>query len=157
MTMQTNINKSKVGKLLAVWDSLEIIKGQVEFLKENGEYPEKTDDQLFQIAAQDSDLFDFEWESLCDQLTEFMSANQNGGWKAVVEGFGWQGIGGMKTFTATTGKDLLHAILPKTDCTFKIYRHGRGLAINNCHHDSPTGKEWYYIQPCKLEKDQQAA
>lgn len=33
------------------------------------------------------------------------------------------------------------------DCTFSIYNYGRGLAIQNFHHDSPMG-EWYYILPC---------
>lgn len=138
-----------VGKMIAEWDTLNIIKGQVEFLKETGEYQDKTDDQLFNLAAEDSDLFDWEWESLCDCLTEYMVRNKHGGWLAEVKNFGWRSLNGHKHFEARTGRELLQAILPQTDCTFKVFRYGRGLAIQNSHHDSPTGNEWYYISPSK--------
>ncbi len=139
----------KLGRLVAGWDTCDIINGQVAFLKESGDYEGKTDDELFQIAADDPDLFDWNWSDLCDYLTELMGKNRHGGWKAVVHDFGWRSLDGCKLLHATTGKALLQAVLPRTDCTFKVYRYGRGLAINNAHHDSPTWAEWYYITPCK--------
>jgi len=140
---------STLGKLVLEWDTCDIAKAQAEFLKETGDYPDKTDDDLFRLACEDSDLYQWQWQWLCDQLTEMMGRNPHGGWKAVVSNFGWRSLNGCKFFRAETGKQLLSEVLPKTDCTFKIYRYGRGIAINNAHHDSPTWNEWYYIQPCK--------
>jgi len=50
-------------------------------------------------------------------------------------------------FAADNGQDFLRAILPDCSCAFYVYRNGEGFAINNYHHDSPVGKEWYYILP----------
>jgi len=143
------INMSKIGKMLAEWNTLNIIQGQVDWLKETGDHPDKTDDQLFQMASEDPDLFSIQWEYLCDYLTELMEKNSHGGWMAEVKNFGWRSLNGHKYFEARTGRVLLQKILPKTECTFKVYRYGKGLAINNAHHDSPTWNEWYYITPCK--------
>lgn len=137
----------KVTKELMQWDTLEIIKAQVEFLKED--HKDKTDNELFSMASDDPDLFDREWEGICDYLTELMTKNKYGNWKATVNNFGWRSLNGHSSFSATTGQELLKHILPKTDCTFKIYRYGHGFAINNAHHDSPCWAEWYYISPCK--------
>ncbi|MCP4050381.1 MAG: hypothetical protein GY730_06725 [bacterium] len=71
--------------------------------------------------------------------------NPDGLWFAKVYNFGWRNIEGRKSFEANTGEELLRSILPKTHCRFTVYRYGyKGLAVNNFHHDSPTG-EWYYI------------
>jgi len=52
----------------------------------------------------------------------------------------------------TTGSKLLQEILPRTECTFKIFHRGDHLEIHNAHHDSPImGNEKYYIYPCKGE------
>jgi len=62
--------------------------------------------------------------------------------------FGWREIGGHKLMSTDDGTDFLLQILPDTDCTFYIYAYGDdGLKINNFHHDSPTGREWYYALP----------
>lgn len=140
---------SKVGKMIAEWNTLNVIQGQVEWLKENGGNEGLTDDQLFQIASEDPELIDYNYDCLCDYLTELMAKNKHGGWVAEVRNFGWRSLNGHKYFQAMTGKSLLQAVLPKTECTFKVYRYGKGLAINNAHHDSPTWNEWYYITPCK--------
>lgn len=100
-------------------------------------------------AYSDSDHNDIEWDSLKDYLTEKIEEkNPDGYWNASVKNFGWRSLHGGKYFVAHDGEKLLQAILPDTDCTFYIYDFGKdGLAINNFHHDSPTGKEWYYITP----------
>lgn len=138
----------KVGRLICEWDIYEITKAQAEFLKESGEYEGKTDDEIFQVACEDSDNVDQNWRCLCNILTELMKRNSNGGWKVVVSNFGWRKQNGHKFFQATDGKKLLREVLPDCECAFKVYRYGRGLAINNAHHDSPTWNEWYYITPC---------
>jgi hypothetical protein len=140
---------SKVGKLLVSWDSTDIIQGQADWLKETGDYPGKTDAELFEMACDDPDLFESNWKWLCDELTAHIAKNKHGGWKVDVHNFGWRSLNGHKYFTATNGRELLQAVLPKTDNTFKVYRYGRGLAINNAHHDSPVWEEWYYITSCK--------
>lgn len=68
-------------------------------------------------------------------------------WKATVNGFGWRGLNGEKYISADNAKTLLSEVLPDTDCTFHIYNFRNGIAIQNYHHDSPTGNEWYYIVP----------
>ena len=140
---------SKIGKLVAEWNTLDVIQSQVEWLKENGANEGLTDDQLFQIASEDPDLCDYNYDCLCDYLTELMANNKHGGWVAEVKNFGWRSLNGHKYFQATNGRELLQAILPKTECTFKIYKYGKGVAIQNSHHDSPCGNEWYRIKPCK--------
>lgn len=98
---------------------------------------------------QDSDQYSIEWDDLNEYLTEkIKEKNPDGYWRADMSNFGWRGVSGSQYFEATDGKKLLEKILPDTDCTFYIYDFGKdGLAINNFHHDSPMGKEWYYIVP----------
>ena len=138
-----------VGRMLMEWSTLNVIQGQIEWMKETGVYSDKTDDQLFQMASDDPDLFQFQFDYLCDYLTELMAKNSHGGWLAEVNNFGWRSLNGHKYFQAMTGRELLQKVLPQTECTFKIYRYGKGFAINNAHHDSPTWNEWYYITPSK--------
>ena len=139
----------KTGKLIAQWDEADVIQAQVEAMKESGMYPDKTDEELSLLAAQDPDLFAIEWADLCDDLTELMKRNGHGGWRAVVNNFGWRALNGYKIFRADNGKELLRQVLPDTECTCKIFKYGNGLAINNAHHDSPCWAEWYYILPFK--------
>ncbi len=93
---------------------------------------------------------EFEWENLCDSLTELMeSINPKGQWHCTVENFGWRGLPGYKNLKATKGQELLSGILPKTDCYFKVFVMGKGfgryLMVQNFHHDSPYGNEWYKV------------
>ena len=137
----------KIGKQIIEWDTCQIAMAQAEYLKE--EHPEKTDDERFLMACEDSDIVTWAWEDVCEILTDLMKKNVHGGWKAEVNNFGWRGQDGYKMFRSDTGKKLLREVLPDCECSFKVYRYGRGLAINNAHHDSPVWNEWYYISPCK--------
>ncbi len=102
----------------------------------------------------DSDL---EWETLLEELTAWMKEVTPkdacyGSWQGYMRNFGWLHQNGEKQFRAEDGQHLLWAIFPNTDCHFNIYRcedaTGRaGLAINNRHHDTGPGGEWYYIFP----------
>jgi hypothetical protein len=138
-----------VAKKLLAWDTLAIIEGEVESRRESGEYPHLSDAELFRKVCEDHDLFRFHWRDLCGALTEMMEQrNPNGWWYAEMENFGWRKLDGHKAFRAGTGEKLLRQILPDTECTFHVYDYagGRGFAINNFHHDSPVGKEWYYVE-----------
>jgi hypothetical protein len=134
-------------KILLQWDTLAIIEAEVAFLQETDKQTDKQ--ELFNQASSDSDLFEREYEDLTDFLTECMRRNVHHGWFSSVKNFGWDHRSGHKTFTAVTGKELIKAVLPDCDCTYRIYRYGNGFAINNAHHDSPTWNEWYYISPCR--------
>ena len=102
-------------------------------------------------SGDDGEAWDpeWEWECLTNDLTEVMTTcSEDGHWHVDVNNFGWRNQSGHKDISVATGQQLLAAILPNTDCTFKIYRYGEdGLALQNWHHDSPMGNEWYYITP----------
>lgn len=107
-----------------------------------------TSDKAMEEIGNDTDYWQFQYDDLLYQLSEIIKTkNINGYWKATMDNFGWLHQNGYKYFTATTGQDLLTQILPQTDCQYRIYQYGKGLAIQNFHHDSPTGNEWYYITP----------
>jgi len=93
---------------------------------------------------------EWNWEELCNDLTELLTQMKNGDsrWKARVENFGWRNLKGEKSFTAESGEELLKEILPDTDCRFRVYLDADSdvISIQNFHHDSPTGNEWYYIE-----------
>lgn len=135
--------------LLASWDTLEIIEAQVENLKESGEWPDKTDKELFNLASDDSDLFEIEWDYFTQNVTDILAERHPSGFFRV-EGrnLGWQGRAGFKYACLTTWKELRDALLPRTsDFTLKIYASGiHGLAIRCSHHDAPTG-EFYLLRP----------
>ena len=91
---------------------------------------------------------EFEWDDLCDTLSSLIRRkNPDGYWKGRVENFGWRGVDGWSVFFAESGLTFLGSILPNTSCNFKIYNYGKGLALQNFHHDSPWGREWYYLTP----------
>lgn len=139
----------KIGKHLTGYDTCDIIDNQVKFKLEEDNEEELTEEQIYDSVSQDSFLFQDEFEYMTEHLTEIIQRkNQGGYWKATVNNFGWRNQDGYNYFYADTGIDLLRGILPDTDCTFKIYNYGKGIAIQNWHHDSPMGNEWYYITPC---------
>lgn len=98
---------------------------------------------------QDGDT-SFEWECFCDDLSELLnSLNRHGKWHATVENFGWQKLSGYTNIKTNDGQKFLSKLLPKTDCSFKVFVEGKGfgryIKIQNFHHDSPVGNEWYTI------------
>lgn len=146
----------KLKKILE-WNTCNIITEEIKYRTENWNdfYDEKPPEgKIESDVFNDSDLLDFNYESLCESLTGFMQdLNQKDYyWCAEVNGFGWRELNGTaKPFKANNGKELLNHILPNCDCTFKIFKEGKGLAIQNYHHDNPTGNEWYHIwlvKPC---------
>ncbi len=134
------------------WDTCDIARNQAEFLKE--QHKEETgeeldDDKAFQQACEDWFIFESEWDSVCECLTELMTKiNPNSyRWRADVSNFGWRKQDGYKSFKAEDGKKLFQEVLPNTECTFEVwYEEGdEEFAITNRHHDSPCGGERYVI------------
>lgn len=132
-----------------VWDTYEITKNQAEYLANEEGIPKE---KAFDLACKDSDLITNEWDNLIECLTgKIQEINPSGSWRAKVENFGWRSLNGEKRFFAENGQEFLNQILPKTDCTFKIFVEGTEISIQNFHHDSPYGNEWYYIEEDKVK------
>jgi hypothetical protein len=125
------------------WDESALISGY-ESCCESEEDKEASRKSGWQWELQD----DYDW--LTQQLTEWMAGRRH--WKADVVNFGWRQQSGYKFFTANDGRSLLREVLPKTDCTFKIFKEDGVLKIQNYHHDSPTWVEWYTISEAKEEE-----
>ena len=146
----------KLGKKLLSWD--ESIDDEVRFrfdqqeeeLKEGDVSLDerKTEKEIEQEIYADQDFWQLLWDGLIEYLTEILKRkNPDGYWKAQVRNFGWRGHDGAKILKASDGASFLREILPETDCQFHVFNYGKGLAIQNFHHDSPVGKEWYYVVP----------
>lgn len=133
----------RLGRKLMVWEESSVYAYELEYLNETLGYTEQ--DKQVMLA----DALDWAWEDFTASLTEFITKrNEEGFWKVYVKGFGWRKLSGYKYLQACTGDELLKGILPKTECSFEVYRYGKGLAIFNQHHDSPCG-EWYFVNPIK--------
>ena len=140
-----------VGNRLASWDESEIAEDRIQYLiDEEGHSQEEAE----RLAREDQDLYSWEWESLEECLTEILKDRSLLGLVHIeVNNFGWRSLDGQQFADIENGKALLNAMLPNTQCTFHIheYQDGevKGLAVQNFHHDSCTGNEWYYILPAK--------
>lgn len=101
------------------------------------------------------DCYGLCWEDTCEYLTELMDKHEY--WYIRMEHFGWRGISGEKYVKLEKGEQFLHAILPNTECSFKIYKRGKNILVNNAHHDSPMWAEWYIAKPisAKIWEDNQ--
>ena len=123
------------------WDTCDIAKYHAEYLRE--EDPELSESDAETQAFADSEHYEHEWEFLLEELTEkIKEINPDGdNWYCAAAGLGWRRLNGHKTFSAETGKEMLGAILPDTECTFRIYVKedndgGHYFYIVNSHHDA---------------------
>jgi hypothetical protein len=146
----------KLGKKLLSWDDSiddEVryrLDRQEEDLKEGvvSLDERKTGKEIEQEIYADQGFWQFRWEDFTEYLTTILKRkNPDGYWKAQVRNFGWRNLDGVKLLRAKDGAGFLREILPQTDCHFYIFNLGNGLAIQNFHHDSPVGNEWYYVVP----------
>jgi len=101
------------------------------------------------LSSDDYSQIDYDdYDILMINLDEIINKkNKSGFWFCEVENFGWRNLDGHRYLKAVTGQELLSGILPDCQCIFKVFNYGRGLAVQNWHHDSPTGNEWYYLRP----------
>ena len=118
----------------------------------------KTDKELKPILSWFSsdiepDDVEFEWEYLIEELDQLIKeVNPDGYWHCDVKNFGWRKLSGHSYLEFETGREMLSKVLPKTDCSFNIYREENIIKIQNYHHDSPTGNEWYELT--KISQDE---
>jgi len=150
-------------KPILSWDTAEIATRETEHrmaYPEDFSIEEMTEDEVFNDVLKDVDLFTHEFDWFCDSLTEMMKRVAHrfhfGYWYCEVSNFGWRSQEGHKYFKADTGRELLQAILPRAHCTYKIFRPKDRrtplIKIQNFHHDSPVGKEWYNIWPMTVKQ-----
>ena len=101
----------------------------------------------------EADDIDFEWDYLLQELNDLIEiVNPDGYWYCKVESFGWRKQSGHAYLEFDTAKEMLSKVLPKTDCSFNIFREENNIKIQNYHHDSPTGSEWYELT--KISQDE---
>lgn len=156
----------KVGKKIMSWDTSEITDGELEYIKTELLPQEDADhwayglsDDKIRDKIYDSDVYSIAWDDLLEYLHEKLEEMfPEGFYEARVKNFGWRSTSGSQVFQlkSNDAQEFLRKILPNTDCTFYIYEYKagtrKGLAINNFHHDSPTGAEWYYILPLTADE-----
>lgn len=75
------------------------------------------------------------------------SKSPEGYWYVRVENFGWAKRSGYAYVEAITGKQFMGKILPDCECVWNMFNYGKGLLIQNYHHDSCSGDEKYYCVP----------
>jgi len=90
------------------------------------------------------------WDDTMQQLTHLLidisiRNSYHHFWNVQASGMGWRSTSGEAQVRASTGAELLQKILPHTDCHFRIFRQHNTLRLQNYHHDSPVGNEWYTI------------
>jgi hypothetical protein len=147
---QPLLEGTQVGKKLLSWDESKILQAEADDMrvnwKDRGLEGEPTEAEINDMLSHEP--LDWAWEDFAEDLNEILKKkNPEGYWKAEVKNFGWRELSGSKTLYAKDAQHFLTQILPDTNNTFHIYNYGKGLAINNFHHDSPTGREWYYVTP----------
>jgi hypothetical protein len=70
-----------------------------------------------------------------------------GYWYIRSENVGWNKACSFAYVEQFTGKGWLRLVLPETAKRFKIFNYGKGLLVQNFHHDTCTGIEKYYCVP----------
>lgn len=129
------------------WDDTEVIDEELNIRRGDEVYEGQSDEEITEDIYIDAEFWERVAEDKQDELTQIMDKKRNTGyWKANGTNMGWTHADGFKYFKADTGKELLDAVLPKTDCTVRVYRQPRGFEMIVSHHDAPTG-ERYFIRP----------
>lgn len=148
---------------LISWDQTQRMMNEAKYQFKNwdpefSEFDEKPkdEDEVFEKLCSSSSFFvEEEWNEFLSQLDEILEErNPDGNWKAKVKNFGWRNMDGYAEFHAENAQEFLRKILPNTDCTFFIYADGKhDLKIQNYHHDSPAGNEWYYVERNEIREN----
>lgn len=130
------------------WDESKIFEREIEYRIENWvEFYDArpSEDDVLDDVSGDCDIFRWEYEDLLYDLSELLKDWLGEPLLATVSNFGWRNSSGYANITAENAGDLLRKVLPNTDCTFRIWIYSDQVRIQNFHHDSPMGNEWYEI------------
>ena len=143
-------------EIITAFDTLDVAEGQAEFLMESWEdhgFDKKpTKEEALEQAYGDSDIYQWAWDNVKEELTEAMTKMRGGKygssyWVAEGRNLGWLHRSGFAHVKAETGEELLHKLLPNTDVTIKIWWGPRKKSMEwrVSHHDAPTG-EFYSVR-----------
>lgn len=137
----------KKSQLITAYDASDIADAQADFLMEQDK--SLTRQQALEQAYGDYDIYQWAWDDVKETLSEAMKAMGDPGyWKAEGRNMGWQHRSGHKFFKADNGEELMRAIFPNTDLSFKATwgPFHRSIEFVVYHHDAPTG-EFYSVKP----------
>lgn len=145
------------------WDEFEIqqehIKCQIEFKSEiYPDEPDITNEEIESRVYSDCDIINHAYDDFIGHFQTLLDKvaskyKEEFYWVAEVHGFGWRSQSGeLDVFYETDARKLLGKILPNCDCTYKIFMNRTGFELQNFHHDSPTGNEWYTIRHITLKE-----
>jgi hypothetical protein len=99
------------------------------------------------LECEYSDDSDYVSDMLLEVSSIIRKKSKSGHWYVRVENFGWRSSAGYAYIETQIGREFMFKILPDTACTWKIFNYGRGIIIQNWHHDNCTGEEKYYCMP----------
>lgn len=104
---------------------------------------------------EDADDASVQWSFIIRDLQDAIDdLNPQYGFFVTASGIGWRNGSGNKRIGLMDAEGLLRAILPKTDCTFSIYKQvdddEHTIVIKNAHHDALN--ETYTIYPVKSRR-----
>ena len=140
-------------KLVASWDTYEIMKNEVEYRLDNWEdsgYDEKPDeDEVWKNLEMDGSLFEMWYEDEMTNLTAIVNKKcPDGRWRARGTNMGWQHRSGENEFDDIhSGEDFIKKCLGNGgDYHWWVWEDGDGLKVRVTHHDAPLG-EYYYWKP----------
>jgi hypothetical protein len=157
-----------ITRLLTGYDSSDITESEIRYrLEEDDDVkarlvaagPEgrsSVEDAVRKDVYEDSFIYEQAYEDVCEVLTEELqrlTKTKSGDvmyFRVEVKNFGWRSLDGHKYLRVSNGKELIQGILPNCECTYRFFKvkGGRQLAMQNFHHDSPCGNEFYTIKPC---------
>jgi len=136
------------------WDIGEIMDGNIRYLIEDEKL---TKDEAEVKTMNDPDICQIYWDDMLEYFTEIMAKIAKKykyafDWKITGVGLGWRSLTGYKNVYTENAKELLAAILPNTDCTFKVFVSRNTIIIHNWHHDCPVNPEVYLVKNRKANE-----
>ena len=161
-----------ITKYLDGYDTCDLVDGEVKYrLEEDDEVKTRlaeagpegraaVEEKVREEVNADPVVFEQAFDDLCEDLTEEIrrlthSQTAPGHidvpmyFRLEMNNFGWRELNGHKYVRVTSGRELIAAILPNCECTYRFFKvkHGGKLVMQNSHHDSPVGREFYIILP----------
>ena len=139
-----------------VWDTAQLVKDWVDAQLADqkfhpGAFDEiKSEEELYDEAYQDPELYEMAWEAIIEHLTDWMDGHKD--WHVEGENMGWRHISGEAFFHARDGQELIRGFFPRTqEYTFKVWKEEDALVFHVKHHDAPVSPEIYTVARTKAD------
>ena len=131
------------------WDTSEITRREINSLIKYN--PELSEQEAFEQVCEETFLFSYEFDILLGAfqkwIDELIKNTSLDGFLCTAKNFGWRNSSGIAEIDTTNALGILSKILPDCECTYTIFNYKDYFEIQNAHHDSPTGNEWYILTP----------